>query len=398
VALKTVDPKAPDALANRPAFHNALRDPGVAQAEGGQYYYVAGFENVKAVLEDHTRFTKVWGSQLAPMEHGVALNQDPPDFNPFKRLYNAYMSPAGVKRWAADCSRIAHDVIDSFEAMGSGDLQSLFGKPVPARVAARALGFPEDRVDLYRNWTDSFLDAMIRDPEAQVRVIQEMYTFFDEQFELKRQILRDAGISEPGPAHVGTVLDDSLTSVLMTSLWQGRYLTNDELRRTVRGFFVGAVDTTGALMLNTLYRLLEQPGLWDRVRADPDLIDVAIEESLRLEPPAMGMFRGTACPVHMAGETVPEGARVLFSLVSANRDPKHFKDPDSFRLDRRGERHIAFGSGAHFCPGAWTARMEAGIALRIFIERLPRLRLTGPVRHYDAINFWIVRHFPAAWD
>jgi cytochrome P450 len=225
-----------------------------------------------------------------------------------------------------------------------------------------------------------------------------MYAFFDEQFEIKRQTLCDAGITEPGPEHVGTVLDDSLTSVLMTSLWHGRYLTNDELRRTVRGFFVGAVDTTGALMLNTLHRLLAQPGLWDRVREDPDLIDAAIEESLRLEPPAIGMFRGTACPVQLAGETIPEGARVLYSLISANRDPEHFTDPDSFRLDRSGERHIAFGSGAHFCPGAWTARMEAGIALRIFIERLPRLRLTGPVRHYEAINFWIVRHFPAAWN
>lgn len=396
--MQTVDPNSPEALADRPAFHNALRQHGVAAAVGGEYFYAAGFDNVKQVLEDAGHFTKEWGSQLAPMERGIALNQDPPGFNSFKRLYNAYMSPAGVKRWAADCTRIANEVIDTFEGLGSGDLQHLFGKPVPAKVAARAIGFPEEPVDLYRRWTDSFLDAMIRDPEEQQRIIAEMYAFFDEQFELKRQKLRDAGIDTPGPEHVGTVLDDSLTSVLMTTPYDGRYLTNDELRRTIRGFFVGGVDTTGALMLNTLANLLQQPDLWEQVKADSDLVDVAIEESLRLQPPAMGMFRGVACPVEMAGETLPEGSRVLFSVLSANRDPKYFKDPDTFRLDRKGERHIAFGTGPHFCPGAWTARMEAGIALRIFIKRLPKLRLTGPLQFYDAINFWIVRHFPAAWN
>lgn len=396
--MQTVDPNAPEALADRPAFHNRLRDYGVSAAVSGDYYYAAGFDNVKEVLENSEHFSKEWGSQLARMEHGIALNQDPPEFNDFKRLYNAYMSPAGVKRWAADCTRIANEVIDSFEALGSGDLQQLFGKPVPAKVAARAIGFPEEPVDLYRRWTDSFLDAMIRDPEEQQRIIAEMYAFFDEQFELKRQKLRDAGITEPGPEHVGTVLDDSLTAVLMTTPYRGRYLTNDELRRTIRGFFVGGVDTTGALMLNTLHSLLAQPELWEQVKADPDLVDAAIEESLRLQPPAMGMFRGTTGPVQMAGETIPGDARVLFSVLSANRDPRYFKDPDSFRLDRKGERHIAFGTGAHFCPGAWTARMEAGIALRIFIRRLPKLRLTAPVQYYDAINFWIVRHFPAAWD
>lgn len=396
--MQTVDPNSPEALADRPAFHHGLRQCGVAQAAGGAYYYAAGFDNVKEVLENANHFSKEWGSQLAPMEQGIALNQDPPAFDDFKRIYNAYMSPAGVKRWADDCARIANEVIDSFESLGSGDLQQLFGKPVPAKVAARALGFPEEPVDMYRRWTDSFLDAMIRDPEEQLRVIAEMYAFFDEQFELKRQKLRDAGITEPSREHVGTVLDDSLTSILMTTPYRGRYLTNDELRRTIRGFFVGGVDTTGALMLNTLHSLLNQPELWERVKADPDLVDAAIEESLRLQPPAMGMFRGTSCPVHMAGETIPEGARVLFSVLSANRDPAYFSDPDTFRLDRKGQRHIAFGTGAHFCPGAWTARMEAAIALRIFIKRLPKLRLTAPVKYYDAINFWIVRHFPAAWD
>jgi cytochrome P450 len=397
--MKVVDPHAPENIEDRPKFHNSLRrECPVAQAAGGQYYYVAGFDNVKEVLENHKNFSKSWGSQLAPMEHQIALNQDPPEFQEFKRIYNSYMSPNGVKRWADDCARIANEVIDSFEHLGSGDLQPLFGKPVPAKVTARALGFPEEPVDLYRRWTDTFLDAMIRAPEEQLRVMEEMYAFFDEQFERKRQALRDAGIDTPGPEHVGTVIDDSLTSVLIATPYQGRYLTNEELRRTVRGFFVGGVDTTGALMLNTLHHLLKRPPLWEQVKANVDLVDVAIEETLRLDPPAMGMFRGTTTDVAMGGETIPANARVLFSVLSANRDPRYFDDPDTFRLDRKDNRHISFGSGAHFCPGAWTARMEAAISLRIFIQRMPKLRLTGPIEYFPAINFFIVKHLPAAWD
>lgn len=397
--MKQVDPNAPQALADRAAFHNRLRDEcPVARAVGGRYYYASGFDNVKRVLDDDAVFTKEWGSQLEPMERGVALNQDAPEFGEFRRIYTGYMSPAGVKRWAADCARIVHKAIDGFIDIETGDLQPLFGKPVPAMVAARALGFPEDDVDRYRRWTDAFLDAMIRDPNEQLRIIAEIYAFFDEQFDLKRRQLHDAGVIEPGREHVGTVIDDSLTSVLMTTPYKGRYLTNDELRRTIRGFFIGGVDTTGALMLNTLHHLLSQPGLWEQVRADPALVDVAIEESLRITPPALGMFRGTRCPVEMSGETIPAGERVLFSTLSANRDPARFDDPDRFRMDRGRNAHLSFGSGTHFCPGAWTARMEASIALKIFIERLPNLRLAGPITYYDAVNFWIVRHFPAAWD
>lgn len=397
--MKSIDLNSPEALADRSAFHNRMREEcPVARSADGNYYIVSGYDNTKRVLEEDSTFTKEWGSQLEPMERGIALNQDSPEFNEFRRMYIGYMSPAGVRRWADDCKRIANTVIDGFIGEGSGDLQSLFGKPVPAMVAARALGFPEDNVDTYRRWTDAFLDAMIRDPQEQLRIINELYAFFDEQFEIKRQQLRDAGIEEPGREHVGVIIDDSLTSVLMTSRYQGRYLTIDELRRTIRGFFVGGVDTTGALMLNTLHHLLEQPGLWDRVQQDPELIDAAIEESLRMSPPALGMFRGTRCPAIMDGETIPANARVLFSTLSANRDPTRFDDADEFRIDRGRNLHLAFGSGVHFCPGAWTARMEAGIALRIFIKRLPKLRLTGPVTYYDAVNFLIVRHFPAAWD
>lgn len=401
--MKSVDMATPEALADRAAFYNALRSEcPVARVENAahEHYLMLGYDNVRMLLNDHDRFSKHWGGQMVPMEEGIALNQDPPHFNAFRSLYTGYMSPAGVRRWSGDCRRIANDLVDRMLERDSGDLQDLIGKPLPARVAAIALGFPEDRVEDYRRWTDTFLVSMIGDPEAQLRVIAEMYAFFTEQFDCNRKLLADAGVDQPGPEHVGTVLPDTLVSVLMTSRYRGEYLDNAMLCRTVRGFFLGAVDTTGALVLNVLHRLLERRELFEQVRADPSLIIAAIDESLCFDPPAIGMFRETTCPVTIGDDTIPAHSRVLYSTFSANRDPAIYEDPDTFRLDRKPSEtvpHLAFGNGAHFCPGAWTARLEAKIALEVILERLPRLRLVGKVTHFDAINFLVVKSFPAAW-
>lgn len=401
--MKTIDPSAPEALADKASFYNHMREEcPVARVETaeGEHYVITGYDNVKKLLNDYEHYSKAWGSQFAPMEYHVGLNQDPPDFLQYKAIYNAYMSPNGVKRWRGDCLRIAEDLVDKLEPLGSGDLQELFGKPLPARVAAIALGFPEDNVEKYRAWTDGFLNAMIRNPERQMQIIEELYAFFDEQMALVRDKLRAAGIAEPGPEHVGTVIPDSLTSVLMVSKFKGRYLTDEEVRRTVRGFFIGGVDTTGALILNTLHQLLRRD-LWKDVVANPALITPAIDESLRFEPPAIGMFRGATTDIRIGDNVIPAGARVLYSLYGANRDPAQFDDPDSFRLDRKMTSdgyHISFGQGAHFCPGAWTARLEAKTAIEVLARRVPKLRLTGKVTYFDVINFTVVKTFPAAWD
>lgn len=398
--MRELNPDEERALADPVTFHENLREGGrVAHVPAQDYYLVGGYDEVKAVMDDHTRFTKSLGNQLAEMEPNYALNQDPPDFSAFRALYTRYMSPAGVKRWTRDCIEIADRLIDAMEPMGGGDLQPLFAKPLPAEVTAIALGLPRGQVDRYRAWTDAFLSNMIADPAEQARIIAELYEFFDEQFEARRGALRAANIAEPSPEHVGTVLSDDLISVLMATPYRGRHLTNDELRRTVRGFFIGGVDTTGALILNVLNRLLGTEGLWDRVRREPALVEPAITETLRIDPPTIGMFRGTACPVDMAGETIPQGARVLYSILSANRDPARYADPDEFRLDRKDRAPmLTFGSGAHFCPGAWTARLEARTAIERLLARLPNLRRTGPPTYFKASNFRILASFPVAWD
>ncbi|MBV9841065.1 MAG: cytochrome P450 [Sphingomonadaceae bacterium] len=404
IEVPVVDPYAPEAMNAPGSYYDALRENcPVAKVDDGDrsFYIVSGYDRVVEVMNNHDRWSKIDGALLQKTEHEIALSQDPPTFTEFRRTYINYLSPAGVKRWADEIRRMASGMLDEILPHGRGDFHDLFAMPLPMRVMALLLGIPQDRLEQYKSWSNTFMRAAFNDPAEAAEAIETLYAFFDEQFDQRRATLRAAGIEEPKPEHVGPVISDDLISVLMTARFQGRLLTNDELRRTTRGFFIGGNETTTSLILNMLVRLNEVPERWERIKAEPAIISNVVEESLRCDPPTIGMFRGAACPVEMDGVTIPENARVIYAIPSANRDPKIFARPTEFLIDRpqsERSRHVAFSFGSHFCPGAWVSRMEARIAFELIVEKMPNLRITGPGVRIAPFNFWGLRSLPVAWD
>src|SRR5829696_4207362 len=143
-------------------------------------------------------------------------------------------------------------------------------------------------------------------------------------------------------------------------------------------------ETTTNLILNGLRRLLGQPGLWDELREEPSLIENAVEETLRRDTSVIAWRRSTTRPAEVAGVEIPEGARLMLLLASANRDERVFEDPDEFDIRRENaNKHIAFSHGIHFCLGAPLARLEARIAFELLTERLPDLRLSPSDQHIE---------------
>lgn len=139
---------------------------------------------------------------------------------------------------------------------------------------------------------------------------------------------------------------------------------------------VAGHETTVNLISATVLSLLTHPEQLALLRADPELTGAAVEESLRLDSPVhAGAFRFAAEPLELAGTRVAAGDAVLVSLAAASRDPLAFPDPDRFDLTRRPQGHLGFGHGVHHCLGAPLARAEAAVALRLLLERHPRLAL-----------------------
>ena len=170
--------------------------------------------------------------------------------------------------------------------------------------------------------------------------------------------------------------EDDLLSRLVQAKDDDRQLTEDELVSMVILLVFAGHDTTMHLIANGVLALLRHPEQLNRLRAQPALIEPAVEEMLRFCGPIQATkpaYARQAVEVH--GVAIPKGAAVMPLLGSANRDPTVFPDPDVFDIDRTPNRHLAFGHGVHYCLGATLSRLETRVAINNLLARNPNLRL-----------------------
>ena len=296
--------------------------------------------------------------------------------------------------------QIAIELADGMAPAGHADLVTSFASPLPVAIIAHVLGVPQQHLAGFRALSEQFMDAQNSpDPSVLEAAKVPIYDIFRDEMAIRRRLL-DAGATVEGtdPPADGRVPDDLLTS-LLTARREGRAFTDDELLPLLLLLLVGGNETTTSLIASLVYRLLSLDE-WQRVASDPDLLDVAIEESLRFDPPVLGLFRTARGDQTLHDVTIPDGCKVDGLYAAANRDPSVFADPERFRLDRdltEAQQHLTFGAGIWFCPGAALARLEAATSVRVLAERLPGLRIDGEPVLEGRLVTWGVRSLPVAW-
>jgi cytochrome P450 len=183
---------------------------------------------------------------------------------------------------------------------------------------------------------------------------------------------------------------DDLLSTLATTEVEGERLTDEEIFNFLRLLFPAGADTTYLGLGNTLHSLLTTPDQLELVLSDLDEhCRWAAEEGIRMDPPTAWIPRRNPRDVTWNGIDVPAGASMILGVMSANRDPAVYDDPDRFDVTRRPQQVTTFGFGTHFCLGAHLARAELEVALKVILSRLPNLRLrttdgvriTGTIHH-----------------
>lgn len=193
---------------------------------------------------------------------------------------------------------------------------------------------------------------------------------------------------------------EDLMSVMIRADFEGRKLTDEEIAVFVRNSLPAATENTWRQFLNTMTCLLSRPEALDAIRADRTLMRQAVIEGERFEAPVLAMPRMAVRDVELRGVTIPEGAAIVLAVGSANRDPDSFPDPDTFDIRRHGPIPLAFGLGAHACPGMPIARFEITAAVDALLDLLPNLRLDPsqePPRVVGA-PFRSPTTLPVVWD
>lgn len=257
---------------------------------------------------------------------------------------------------------IANGLIDDTISDGRADLVDRFAFPLPASVVFSLIGYPEEDTEMLKSWCSDRLKITWGRPlpEEQLETIEKMTSFFDyiEVFVHER---------------AESLHDDYTSDLLRIRVEDESKLSLEEVVSIDYSLSFTGHETTTNLILNGLRQLLARPELWEELRENQSLIENAVEEPLRRDTSVVSWRHSTNRSVEIAGVEVPESARLMLLLVSANRDESVFEDPDEFDIRRRNaNKHLAFSHGIHFCLGAPLARLEARIALELLTRRLPR--------------------------
>lgn len=378
----TYDPLGEAVLADPFPAYAELRATCPVHRYGGftpPFVTLSRHADVLEGLRDWELWSIRYGDNPQYLRSGGLFN-DPPAHTAFRKLFNRAFTPRTVGRIEDDVEALAHELVDAMLGAGAGgDFHDAYAAVLPVTIIARLLGVPEADLDLFREMCDDLVATYnVPDPAVSAAPRARLDAYF--QAHLADRVDGDDLVTALAAAGIG---EADLNLVLLLLL-------------------LGGLETSTALLTNLVWRLLEDRSRWEAVAADRRLVDVAVEESLRHDPPVLGLFRTPTRDVVRHGVTIKEKTKVMLCFASANRDDATgLLEPETFRLDRDLDdvrQHLSFGFGAHFCPGAHLARLEARVTLHVLLDRLPSLRLDGPTERITPFLLWGRRRLPVAWS
>ena len=376
------------AEADDAGFAELRRDAPVVRAPSGPWY-LARYDDVLAATKDVGTFIASFREPgvIVPDEEQLVSEIPEPRHGQVRRIINSAIAAHRIGRIEPFCVELCGDLVDGLLTRGGPvDLVTDYVVPVPTTVIAHLLGAPPEDYTRWAAWSDEVVQGTYPTKNANER--GEGFAGAHPEFAAYVDALIAARRAEPR--------DDFITRLVQTEV-DGRRLTDLEARSQLVFLFISGNETTRHLIANLLWRITNDAALFERLRGDRELVATAVEESLRFDPPIRFLLRNCHDEAELHGQRLCPHDKVAFGLASANRDETHFDDSASFRLDREDPRgHLAFGGGPHVCPGASLARLEARVAVEVFLERVAAVRPVDPGRYEPVPVFWA--HGPRALE
>jgi cholest-4-en-3-one 26-monooxygenase len=375
------------------AFAELRSRPGLYwhpfEGKGDGFWAVTRYADLKEVSRHPEIFSSaighsnIWDLDDEALEaRRSIIDSDPPDHTRLRRVVSRAFTPRQVGLWEQMTRDITRELLDQWAAAGRMDAVEGFAAPLPIKVIIAILGIPDDLADHMVELSDHLVEGTTGDqptlaPDAYGNTTPLHLLPFESP---AAHALYELG-ARLGAERLANPTDD-LTSALVHAEVGGDRLTPAEFRNFFQILVFGGNETTRTALSHGLTALAERPDQWDRLVADPALIDPAVEEIIRWASPITHMRRTAAVDTELAGTPIKAGDKIVMWYPSANRDEAVFDNPMSFDVGRIPNEHQAFGAGGpHFCLGASLARLEIKVVLEEMLARGVRPADAGePVR------------------
>ena len=357
-----VDPDAMHATFRR------LRAQGpLARDEANSLWVVLGHPELVEVERRSDVFVSGQGYRsFWPEGEDNMISLDDPQHATQRKLVSRRFTPKAVRDLDGYLTALIGELVDGFAAAGSLEVVSQLAAPLPARLTAHLLGFPEDRWHDIQTWSERLMryDQAFADEAAQLGFIGAIGEFSEVLFST-------AAARKAEPA-------DDLVTIWANAEAQGCPYTAQMLVNETGLVISGGAETTRTVIARGLATFADHPDQWEAMASDPSLVPGAVEELIRWVTPLNNFFRTAVADTEVGGVPVQAGDRFMLAYPSANRDARVFADPDTFDIRRHPNPHVAFGFGTHFCLGASLARYELSLLFAKLAAEITDLQVTEP--------------------
>ncbi len=347
-------------------FRPILEDEPLVHSDlYGGFWLLSRYEDVTRAALDPDSFTSsVVGMTIIPPSQPrtyplLPIELDPPAHTLYRGLVNALFSRTRIDALRPGLEALATKLLEPIAERGGGEVISEFAVPMSLGALARFMNLPEADEEQWFDWVERMFANALRDQDDQSQAVRAVEAYLDALIAERRK--------EPRDDFIGMLLESEV---------DGQRLTDTEVRGFGVLMLLAGYETTSGAMGLSLMQLAEHPDQRAYLFSDPSgLAHAAVNELLRYVSPVQVFCRNAAHDLDVHGETIPAGDVVLLGYGAANHDPRVFPNPDACVLDRRPNRHVAFGHGHHLCLGANLARLELTIMIERFGELFPDFQL-----------------------
>jgi cytochrome P450 len=383
----------PDAIADPYGVYDELRARGrILWVDELNRWLVTGHREAATILrhEKGSNDRRNWDDYQLPegldRPPGGISAADPPAHDRLRALVQQAFTPRLIQLLQPRIEKLTDSLITDAADRGEFDLMTDLGYPLPAIVLAEMLGIPAADHTEFRVWSMTFIDTF--DP-------------------VSHRIISTDGIhaADSLAAYLTAIIDEQrrspredLIGGLVQAEQDGERLSREETLEMCLLLIVAGMETTANLIGNGMNALFAHPDETRRLRADPSLIQSAIEELMRYDAPIQLSGRAVLEDFEVDGSVFRKGQMVGIIVGAANRDPEAFVDPHRLDLSRRPNNHLGFGRGIHFCLGAPLARLESAIAISALVDRFPKLHPAGAAVRRDNVHVRGFASLPVVLD